>query len=200
MPFSTEKLSAGRPANDQARICMGFPSVLASENFSEQGIFWRTHSAFQSSKICARYCNEKAYISLTHTHMHTHRNILLICKWYLLLCKIFFNTIQSFNQTVIYGFAEIWKVCNGADFLFVLLWVVITAHLSIVYEFRFKSPTVCHISVKLCMSIWRVYGLALLISTFIWRFAVSFAILVFWCQNYFCPMCYALSTYIVASS
>lgn len=55
MPFSTEKLSAGNPANDQARIVIGLPNVVASEKTSLLGIFCRAHTAYQSSSILARY-------------------------------------------------------------------------------------------------------------------------------------------------
>lgn len=58
MPFSTEKLSAGRPASDQARMVIGLPSVVASEKVSLQGMCLRRHKAFQSSRMFARYCKQ----------------------------------------------------------------------------------------------------------------------------------------------
>jgi len=55
MPFSTEKLSAGNPAKDQARMVIGWPNVVANEKVSLLGICRRRHTAFQSSKMLARY-------------------------------------------------------------------------------------------------------------------------------------------------
>lgn len=54
MPFSTEKLSVGKPQMFQSRILTGSPNVLVTEKSSEQGmlIWWHcsTHSAACSFK------------------------------------------------------------------------------------------------------------------------------------------------------
>mmetsp|Transcript_24064 Transcript_24064/g.39547 ORF Transcript_24064/g.39547 Transcript_24064/m.39547 type:complete len:109 (-) Transcript_24064:1039-1365(-) len=54
MPFSTEKLSVGRPEIFQARTFIGSPKVWLSEKSEEQGISFCLQSSAHSATQCLR--------------------------------------------------------------------------------------------------------------------------------------------------
>uniref|UniRef100_A0A2M4D4D9 Putative secreted protein n=1 Tax=Anopheles darlingi TaxID=43151 RepID=A0A2M4D4D9_ANODA len=59
IPFSTEKLSVGRPQFDQLRICSGLPRVVRREKFSVQGMRSSSASRFHPCTIVERNSVEK---------------------------------------------------------------------------------------------------------------------------------------------